>query len=288
MCIRDRYQRRVRETVRHRMGCGNGTEAENFPLEPGCVNFDIALRVPDGETGPVDAFFAEHEQFMRKTHNTKPDGSQEPHTLAYFVTKVKEPVPEGEGTTGNTLYALTETYRTVKGCEAHMEEGQKSTEMFAHFQEVVSKYAVSMMMMAPVVHTHDNKMLHSQELIKQGCKAFTLHFTCPDSEQETVDKFFADHNGFMKKTHRAETGDEPCALYYAVTKKPEQTDPLDPAKGLTGHQQYCLTEVYKGQEGCDAHFKEGMAAEDMFKEFQRVCKEHTKLHIMFADVVHTM
>eukprot|EP00658_Telonema_sp_P-2_P058893 TRINITY_DN474_c0_g1_i2.p2 TRINITY_DN474_c0_g1~~TRINITY_DN474_c0_g1_i2.p2 ORF type:complete len:112 (+),score=46.76 TRINITY_DN474_c0_g1_i2:52-387(+) len=77
-------------------------------------------------------------------------------------------------------------------------------------------------------------------------------------------------------------------LYYAVTKKPEQTDPLDPAKGLTGHQQYCLTEVYKGQEGCDAHFKEGMAAEDMFKEFQRVCKEHTKLHIMFADVVHTM
>lgn len=129
------------------MGCGNSDEAKQlfFPLQAGCHNFDIGLRVPNTEVARVDKFFADHEAFMRSTHNATADGSKEPHTLGYFVTKVaerKNPLDAQEGLTENTLYGLTETYRSSGGCDAHLAAGRANEALFKEFSELVGLFGV--------------------------------------------------------------------------------------------------------------------------------------------------
>ena len=72
------------------------------PTKPGCHNFNLTFKVPDGETAVVDKFFADHQTFMRETHK----GPEEPFALMYIVTKMQEPKDPNDpsqGTTGNTL-----------------------------------------------------------------------------------------------------------------------------------------------------------------------------------------
>ena len=130
------------------------------PIKPGCRNFNLTLRVPDGETGYVDKFFEGHQAFMRATHGP----SEEPFCLMYIVTKspeLKDGNDPSKGTTGNVLYALTETYQGVEGCDAHMASGRawgKSEEngeeehgpLFGVFLDIVSKYAIASVMAAEV------------------------------------------------------------------------------------------------------------------------------------------
>ena len=123
----------------------------------------ITLKVPDGETEYVDKFFDEHQAFMRETHN----GPAEPNAIMYIITKtpdLKDSNDPSAGTTGNTLYAVTETYAGLEGCQAHMaagqgygkKEGEPHGALFATFLEVVGKYALATVMMAPVVKAmHD-------------------------------------------------------------------------------------------------------------------------------------
>lgn len=117
-----------------------------------CHGFQISLVVPNGETGPVEAWLKEHEAFMRKTHPTT--GDAELRTLTYTATKnpiAVDPNDPSKGVTDKTLYTICELYRNEAGCAAHMKAGQATGELFARFVELVQKYSVMPAMFGKVV-----------------------------------------------------------------------------------------------------------------------------------------
>jgi hypothetical protein len=140
-------------------------------VKPGCRSFNLGFAVPDADVADVDVFFANHKAFMDETHFTT--GSTEPKVLFYTVTKtpeLKDPSNLSSGSTGKTLYSLTEIYRNMKSCEAHMAVGQAAFTQYTTwppppsergrvelgtptFLEMVDKFAVHRSMMAEVVHT---------------------------------------------------------------------------------------------------------------------------------------
>jgi hypothetical protein len=208
----------------------------------------------------VDKFFADHKAFMDKTHPTS--GDAEPRPLMYIVTKAPEPKDPNNpkaGSTGNTLYSLTETYRGMDGCTAHMAAGQADGPLFSKFLEIVSKYASFQSMMAEVVHTMDDPLSSALADVKRGCRAFNLGFKVPDADVECVDEFFANHKAFMEEAHHTSGNAEPRILFYTVTKTPEPKDSNNPAAGSTGNTLYALTEIYRGMKDCEAHMAAGQA-----------------------------
>ena len=75
----------------------------------------------------MDKFFKDHMPWMGKTHM----GTEAPKSLAYIVTKMPELKDDQDataGTTGKTLYTLTECYPDGKHAEAHMAEAGKDKE----------------------------------------------------------------------------------------------------------------------------------------------------------------
>ena len=127
-----------------------------------CRAFNLSFKVPDEMSSEVDDFFKNHKTFMDETHPVD-FGDDEPMVLFYTVTKtpeLKDGNDPSKGTTGNTLYALTEIYRGLDGCEAHMTAGKNYQKdgkeedhgpLFAKFLDVVEKYATATVMMAPVI-----------------------------------------------------------------------------------------------------------------------------------------
>lgn len=273
-----------------------------FPIQPGCYNFNIILSVPPRETDFVDSFFASHEKFMKATHNTSADGSAEPHALAYFITKAPEPVEQIDGsgatdpskpTTGNTLYALHETYRSPDGCGAHMAAGQADEKLFATFLEIVGKYATSMIMAAPVVQTVSDPLMESLALVTKGCNASHLHFHVAAEDEATADAFFAKHKRFMDETHGfGGKGPDPSVLMYTLTKMAEPVDGNDPSKGTTGNFLYALVDVYKTMEGRLAHrqaWRDWKAARgEPLGEFKALIRSSCKSQVIMADIQHVL
>jgi len=273
------------------------------PIKPGCHNFNLTLRVPEGEeTEYVDKFFEDHQAFMRSTHGNP---SKEPFCLMYIVTKTPESKEDGS-TTGNNLYALTETYQGTEGCDAHMsagknyqkKEGEDHGALFGTFLDIVSKYAIASVMAAEVVRTMSDPLLGAMDAVKAGCRAFNLSFKVPDEETSEVDAFFEAHKAFMDETHPVDFCDEePMVLFYTVTKTPELADPAgDPSKGTTGNTLYALTEIYRGLEGCEAHMAAGknyQKKEDedhgaLFGTFLSVVEKYASATSMMAPVIAAM
>ena len=133
----------------------NTMKAPTAPLTsitPGCRAINFVYKVPEAETAYVDGFFAEHKAFMDSTHKTTGEG--EPLILDYKLTKSPEPVDMNDpskGTTGFIMYGLSEVYKGMAGCEAHIAEGMKKPDFFGKFQDIVGKYAVASSMMGEVI-----------------------------------------------------------------------------------------------------------------------------------------
>jgi len=133
----------------------NKMTAKTTPLttvKPGCRAMNFIYKVPDAEAAAVDAFFVEHQAFMDETHKTT--GNTEPVILYYTATKaaeLKDSDDPSKGTTGFQMYALSEIYKGMPGCEAHIAAGQAKPVFFAKFQEIVGKYAISSSMMGEVI-----------------------------------------------------------------------------------------------------------------------------------------
>lgn len=268
------------------------------PIKAGCHNFNLTFKVPAGETDYVDKFFADHEAFMRATHA----GPEEPFAQMYIVTKQAE--QKDGAATGDTVYAVTETYQAIKGCHAHMaagqgfnkKDGEPHGDLFARFLDVVGKYSTSAVMMAEVVHTMSNPLVGAMDAVKPGCHAFNICLKVPDSETSVVDKFFADHKGFMEESHLTSGEKEPCVLFYTIAKTAELKDSKDPSAGSTGNVLYALTEIYRGLEGCEAHMaagkaykqKEGEPHGALFATFLEVVEKYSTATIMMAPVVAAM
>jgi len=273
------------------------------PIKPGCRNFNITLKVPDGDVETVDKFIADHQAFMRETHK----GPAEPFCLMYAVTKtaeLKDSNDPSQGTTGSMLYAITETYQALEGCQAHMaagqgygkKEGEPHGVLFGTFLDLVGKYATSTVMMAEVVHTMADPLLGAMAEVKPGCHAFNISMKVPEGEAAAVDAFLSSHKTFMDETHPVSGDKEPMVLFYTTTKTAELKDSNDPSQGTTGSTLYAITEIYRGLDGCQAHMaagqgygkKEGEPYGALFSTFLDLVGKYATATVMMAPVVAAM
>lgn len=123
-------------------------------VKKGFLTFTLFLVVPPEEEARVDKFFADHKDYMEKTHSWTV--GPEPCALFYAVTKqpeLLEPLDLGAtGTTGNLLYVLTEVYSGEEGCKKHFETAAAEGPM-AEFQALVGAYSKLFISFAPVAFT---------------------------------------------------------------------------------------------------------------------------------------
>ena len=115
---------------------------------------NISMKVPDSEVALMDELFAAHEKWIKETHFLS--GNEEPVLVSYKVLKspdFKNPIDPSQGTTGNTIYVLSEVYERPAGLKKHMDlnfprgpEMRKilgkywPTVTFVAFPEVIASY----------------------------------------------------------------------------------------------------------------------------------------------------
>ena len=77
--------------------------------------------IPEDKKSEVESFFAEHEVWMRETHNLS--GDEEPRIVDYSVSKAPQYIDNDleKGHSGKTIYSLHEVYVTEQGGMKHVE-----------------------------------------------------------------------------------------------------------------------------------------------------------------------
>ena len=107
----------------------------------------------------------------------------------------------------------------------------------------------------------------------------------PDAQVGEVEKVLESHEAWMRGTHRGPS--EPSPLVYTLTKGSELNNPLDPSEGITGFTLIALTEIYNGQDGCQAH----LDIVDDWKDFPDMMEKvvpHQVGMMMFGEVIGSM
>ena len=106
----------------------------------GQKTFNFALSVSSEDAEKVEKAIAEHADWMRETHSLEAGGGI--HLVDYYVAKADEQnntADPSQGTTGNILYSINETYVLPEGINQHMEQGMK-WEGFEQFVGTLQKY----------------------------------------------------------------------------------------------------------------------------------------------------
>ena len=106
----------------------------------GQKTFNFALCVSSEDAEKVEKAIAEHADWMRKTHSLEAGGGI--HLVDYYVARADEQnniADPSQGTTGNILYSINETYVLPEGIDQHMEQGTK-WEGFEQFVGTLQKY----------------------------------------------------------------------------------------------------------------------------------------------------
>ena len=96
-------------------------------VERGHSVVNMTWRVPKAEEKKMDAFWAEHEQWMRSSHRVggieAEKDTSAPRVTNYWVAKGPElnnPLNPAAGDTGFIIYTESETYPDVDGVDKHI------------------------------------------------------------------------------------------------------------------------------------------------------------------------
>ena len=100
----------------------------------------------------MDAFWKEHEAWMRKKHvmgaDAAADDSATPRLLSFYIAKgpeMSEPMNPVSEKTGNFIYVMSECYADPAGIAKHFELcGADMPLWFTKFQELSGKYTIHM------------------------------------------------------------------------------------------------------------------------------------------------
>ena len=123
-----------------------------FKTSKGKPTLHVYWRVPVKDEADIDAFWKEHEAWMRSAHvmgaDAAADDSVTPRLLSFYIAKgpeLSDPMnPESEKT-GNLIYVMSECYVEAAGIAKHFELcGKDIPDWFARFQELTGKYLVHM------------------------------------------------------------------------------------------------------------------------------------------------
>ena len=92
----------------------------------GQKTFNFALCVCSEDAEKVEKAIVEHADWMRETHSLEAGGGI--HLVDYYVARADEQnniADPSQGTTGNILYSINETYVLSEGINQHMQQGMK-------------------------------------------------------------------------------------------------------------------------------------------------------------------
>jgi hypothetical protein len=123
-----------------------------FKTSKGKPTLHVYWKVPEADVETVDAFWKEHEAWMKSAHvmgaDAAADDSATPRLLSFYISKgaeLLEPMNPASEKTGNFIYVMSECYVDPAGIAKHFELcGASMPEWFAKFQELTGKYLVHM------------------------------------------------------------------------------------------------------------------------------------------------
>lgn len=127
--------------------CYSDGVTEPCTTQVGDATLYVSYTCPASAEAEMDAFFVDHEKFMRDFHtfDKSADDSATPRLTSFHVSKMKElndPMDPSKGETGNFKYMMSETYCAPTGVSGHMAiAASKWGPGFAKFNELTGKYA---------------------------------------------------------------------------------------------------------------------------------------------------
>jgi len=233
-----------------------------------CIH--IVWKVPAEEEATMDAFWKEHEEWMRSGHTMGEEGddSTNPRLLHFHIAKgpeMKDPLAPEPEPTGNLLYVMSESYVAASGIAKHMELGNKEkAEWFGKMMEYNGKYGHHMDMGSTTVYTalEDTQ---PASIYQAGDPCIHLVMSVPAEEEKTLDAFWKEHETWMRKSHvMTRDGDDsvkPRLTSFNIRKGPEMKDPLSATPEPTGNILFIMSETYTDGAGIGKHME--LAGKDM-------------------------
>lgn len=118
----------------------------------GKVQFTNVMIVPSELVAEAERIFQSHVRWIRETHHQEGEKA----LLRYNVARAPEPSdpmdPES-GSTGNTMYILTEVYESDAGIADHFAQADESWEDFGAANELMAKCRVVGAPSAEIIHS---------------------------------------------------------------------------------------------------------------------------------------
>lgn len=232
-----------------------------------CIH--VVWSVPASEEAAMDAFWKEHEAWMREKHTMGPGESQGPNLLHFYIAKGAEmenalaqpPVP-----TGNLLYIMSESYLDGAQIGQHMEQGNaEKAEWFKQMLEYNEKYGKHMDIGSTVNFTglSDTQDFSQKSLYQPGDPCIHIVWSVPEDKVETMDAFWKEHEAWMRESHDlkrdGDDSERPRLTSFNIRKGAEMENALAQPPVPTGKTLYIMSESYAAASGIAKHMELGQA-----------------------------
>lgn len=112
----------------------------------------MIFTVPAGLVAEGDRIFNSHAAWMEKTHHR----TGEKALLIYDVSKApeaKDPMDPNSGTTGNTVFVLSEVYESPAGLQDHWQQAQENWKDFGALNQWMGKCNFTLVNGAKIIHS---------------------------------------------------------------------------------------------------------------------------------------
>jgi len=167
-------------------------KVSNIKAGKGEPTITITWRVPLKDEKEIDAFWKQHESWMRATHtmgaDSAKDDSKGPRLTSYWIAKgkeMKDPLKPEEGETGNLIYRMSESYVDAAGIAKHMElsasDGKDGSPSFiggkgmGKLMEYNEKYAIQMDVGTVAVFTNLSDATAKFDVTPYDGKTYSLY-----------------------------------------------------------------------------------------------------------------
>jgi hypothetical protein len=251
-----------------------------------CIH--LAWKVPASEEKTMDAFWKEHEEWMRASHTMGVIGAAEPRLLHFHIAKgpeLENPLDPQSKPTGKIVYVMSESYATDAGIAKHMELGNKDKpDWFKKMVGYNEQYGCHI----DIGSTRNFTALHDTwqpSIYKAGDPCIHMVWKVPKQEEKSLDDFWKQHETWMRQSHQmAREGDDstkPRLTSFNIRKGPEMENPLDPKTKPTGNLLYIMSETYAAGTGIAKHMELGQ--KDMAEWFKKLMEYDAK-YCRFKDM----
>eukprot|EP00937_MAST-01D_sp_MAST-1D-sp2_P001570 g1570.t1 len=250
----------------------------------------MVWKVPADKESEMDAFWQEHEEWMRGSHTagSAGDDSTSPRLMEFYIAKGKEmknPMAPEEGETGKLIYNMSETYYAPAGIGKHMELGQSmKPEWFEKMTAHNAAYGHHMDVGSQTILTclaDDGATM----MAPKGAPSIHGYWRFPASMEAEVDAFWKEHEAWMRSSHTmGPAGDDstgPRLYSFYIHKGKELKNPLAPEEGETGEILYGMSETYVAAAGIAKHMELGQQNKP---EWFAKLMEYNKDYLLHMDV----